>query len=114
MNISVRSNEGFPPGKTSGRITGTVTSVNISRKKLIGTRSGPSEQILRDQLTEVSHNNSSLTLKRFAAKSEPGIFSSGKVPGFVFVAPAVTLFFPYSKKFAKYRPSNTIINAIWL
>jgi hypothetical protein len=64
-----------------------VTSVNISHKKLIGTRSGPSEQILRDLSTRVSHNNSSLTLKRFAAKSEPGIFSSGKIPGFVFVGP---------------------------
>jgi len=60
-----------------------VASVNISRNKLIGTRSGPSEQILRDLFTEVSHNNSSLTLKRFAAESEPGIFSIGKVPGFV-------------------------------
>jgi hypothetical protein len=70
-----------------------VASVNISHKKLIGTRSGPSEQILRDLITRVSHNNSSLTLKRFAAKSEPGIFSSGKIPGFVFVGPVVTLFF---------------------
>jgi len=73
--ISVRSHEEFPSGKSSGRITGTVASVNISHKKLMGTRSGLPEQILRDLLTEVSHNNSSLTLRRFAAESEPGIFS---------------------------------------
>ncbi len=60
--------------------------MNVSRKNLAGTRSGPSEQIFRDLITEVSHNNCSLTLRRFAAESEPGIFSSGEVPGFVFVA----------------------------
>jgi hypothetical protein len=70
-----------------------VASVNISLNKLIGTRSGPSEEILRDLFTKVSHNNSSLTLKRFSAKSEPGIFSSGKIPGFVFIIQVVTLFF---------------------
>jgi hypothetical protein len=70
-----------------------VASVNISHKKLVGTRSGPSKQILRDLLTEVSHNNSSLTLWRFAAESEPGIFSSGKVPGFVYLRIIATIAF---------------------
>ncbi len=59
----------------------------------MGTRSGLSEQILRDLLAEVSHNNSSLTLWRFAAESEPGIFSSGKVPGFVYLRTLAAILF---------------------